>query len=238
MTRPLVSIVIPIYNEERLLPEVLRRVRAIDYDPLELVLVDDASRDGTPAILAKEDRRPDTVFLRHEKNRGKGAAIRTGLEHARGEIIIIQDADLEYDPDDIPKVLAPILEGRADVSFGSRFLGSVERMALPNRVANHLLAWIVTILFGQRITDEATAYKAFRRTVLDEITPLTCSRFEFCPEFTGKVMRRGYQVVEVPVTFRARTVEQGKKIGWRDFIVAVWTLLRIRFREPRGRRQR
>ena len=237
MTRPLVSIVVPIYNEERLLPEVLHRVRAIDYDPLELVLVDDASRDGTADILREEAEKPDTVVLHHEHNSGKGAAIRTGLERARGEIIIVQDADLEYDPEDIPSVLEPILDGRTEVAYGSRFLGRVERMALPNRVANHLLAWIVTLLFGQRITDEATAYKAFRRTVLEEITPLTCRRFEFCPEFTGKVMRRGYHVIEVPVTFRARTVEQGKKIGWRDFFVAVWTLLYIRVREPRGRRQ-
>lgn len=229
---PLLSIVMPIYNEERLLPEVLRKVRAIAYRPLELVLVDDASRDGTAAILAREEGKPDTIVLRHERNQGKGAAIRTGLARARGEIIIIQDADLEYDPGDIVPVITPILEGRSDVAFGSRFLGSVERMRLPNRVANWLLAWLVTILFGYRITDEATAYKAFRRSVLEGME-LTCRRFEFCPEFTGKALVRGHRIIEVPVKFTARSFEQGKKIGWRDFVVAVYTLLRIRLTERR-----
>jgi glycosyltransferase involved in cell wall biosynthesis len=230
MNNPLLSIVVPIFNEEELLPEVLRRVRAIGYSPIELVLVDDASTDGTPAILREESKRPNTIVLTHEVNQGKGAAIRTGLEHTSGEIIIIQDADLEYDPNDIIKVVAPILTGKTDVTFGSRFLGKVEGMALPNLVANHLLAWLVSILFGQRITDEATAYKCFRHAVLDEFS-LTCRRFEFCPEFTAKALKHGHRVIEVPVSFKARTVLQGKKIGWRDFFIAVYTILRIRFFE-------
>ena len=221
------SVVIPIHNEETLLAEVLNLVRAVDFPEMELVLVDDGSTDGTAAILETEGTKPGTLVLRHEHNRGKGAAIRTGLEHATGDIVIVQDADMEYVPADIPLVLEPILSGRVEVSYGSRFLGTVEGMRLPNRVANWLLAWIVTIFFFQRITDEATAYKAFRRSVLDRIH-LRCERFEFCPEVTAKVLRLGYRIEEVPVTFRARTYEEGKKIGWRDFFEALWTLIRVR----------
>lgn len=225
------SLVIPIYNEEELLPTVLKRVRAMAKGQpfeIELVLVDDCSKDKTPEILAAEAEHGDTIVLRHEVNRGKGAAIRTGLERASGEVIIVQDADMEYDPDDIPRVVMPIFEGRARVSYGSRFMGQVKGMRLPNRVANWLLAWMITILYGQRITDEATAYKAFHRDVLTKIS-LECERFEFCPEVTAKVRRLGERVHEVPVTFIARTFEEGKKIGWRDFIVAVRTMVKYRF---------
>jgi len=206
---------------------VLRRVRALTFDK-ELILVNDGSKDGTRAILDAEAKHEDTIVIHHEKNGGKGRAIRTGLERATGDIVIIQDADLEYNPEDIPAVLAPILEGKTAVSYGSRFLGKVERMAIPNRIANWLLAMMATVLYGQRITDEATAYKAFRREVIQSI-PLTCERFEFCPEVTARVLRRGHKIVEVPVTFRARTVEEGKKIGWRDFITAVKYLIKYRF---------
>ena len=223
-----VSVVIPIYNEEDLLERVLERVRALPFDK-QLILVDDHSTDGTAEILRREaERYPGTVVLRHDVNRGKGAAIRTGIGHAVGDIVIVQDADLEYRPEEIPLVLAPILEGRCNVAYGSRFMGRVVGMRLPNRVANALLAWTVTLLYGHRVTDEATAYKAFRREVIQSI-PLTCERFEFCPEVTAKVLRRGERIVEVPVTYVARTFEEGKKIGWRDFFVAVWTLVRCRF---------
>ena len=221
------SLIIPIYNEVDLLATVLERVRAAIPFEHELILVDDYSTDGTREILMREERKPDAVVVYHERNRGKGAAIRTGLAHATGEIIIVQDADLEYDPQDIPRVIAPIMEGRTNVAYGSRFLGSVKNMALPNLIANKLLAWLVTILYFHRITDEATAYKAFRREVINSID-LRCERFEFCPEVTAKVLRRGEKIIEVPVTFTARTFEEGKKIGWRDFIIAVWTLLKLR----------
>jgi glycosyltransferase involved in cell wall biosynthesis len=233
------SLVIPIFNEEQLLPRVLDRVRAMaERQPFEteLVLVDDCSRDGTAAILAQEAAKPGVVTCRHAQNRGKGAAIRTGLRHATGDVIIIQDADMEYDPDDIPRVVMPIFEGRSRVCYGSRFRGQVTGMRLPNRVANWLLAWMVTLLCGQRITDEATAYKAFHRDVLRRVW-LSCERFEFCPEVTAKVLRLGERIHEVPVTFFARTFEEGKKIGWRDFVVAVKTLVRCRFgRIDRGER--
>jgi glycosyltransferase involved in cell wall biosynthesis len=221
------SLIIPIYNEVDLLETVLERVRAAIPFEHEIILVDDYSTDGTREILMREEQKPDAVVVYHERNRGKGAAIRTGLAHATGEIIIVQDADLEYDPQDIPRVIAPIMEGRTNVAYGSRFLGSVKNMALPNLIANKLLAWLVTILYFHRITDEATAYKAFRREVINSID-LRCERFEFCPEVTAKVLRRGEKIIEVPVTFTARTFEEGKKIGWRDFIIAVWTLLKLR----------
>lgn len=222
-----VSIIMPIYNEVELLAAVLRDVRAIPLDK-ELVLVDDHSTDGTVEILRAEAQKPDTIVLYHDHNQGKGAAIRTGLRHATGDVVIIQDADMEYDPSEIPAVVQPILEGRTRVAYGSRFRGTIIGMKLPNRIANHILAWMVTILYGQRITDEATAYKAFRREVIEKID-LTCKRFEFCPEVTAKVLRRGEKIIEVPVTYRARNFEAGKKIGWRDFFVAVWTLLKNRF---------
>jgi len=221
------SIIVPIYNEKDLLETVLRNVRSAIPFEHELILVDDHSTDGTLEILKKEAENPDTIIVCHEKNQGKGAAIRSGLKHATGDIIIIQDADMEYDPRDIPKVIQPILEGKTNVAYGSRFLGSVEKMRLPNFVANKILAWLVTILYFQRITDEATAYKAFRKEVIRSLD-LKCNRFEFCPEVTARVLRRGEKIIEVPVTFSARTFEEGKKIGWRDFIIAVWTLLKYR----------
>jgi len=222
-----VSIIIPIFNEQELLPVVLREVRALPLK-MELILVDDHSTDRTPEILAQEAQRPDTRILRHEKNRGKGAAIVTGLKAATGDIVIVQDADMEYDPRDILKVVAPIARGETRVCYGSRFKGKVVGMRIPNRVGNWLLATIVSLLYGQRITDEATAYKAFRREVINGID-LQCQRFEFCPEVTAKVLRTGEPIVEVPVIYRARTFEEGKKIGFRDFVIAVRTLVRCRF---------
>lgn len=222
------SLIIPIYNEVELLETVLGRVRqALPFEH-ELILVDDHSTDGTRDILEKESQKDDVVVVYHEKNQGKGAAIRSGLAHANGDIIIVQDADMEYDPNDIPKVIQPIIDGKTNVSYGSRFLGNVKNMRLPNFVANKLLAWLASILYMHRITDEATAYKAFRKDVIKSVD-LKCSRFEFCPEVTAKVLRKGEKITEVPVKFIARTFEEGKKIGWRDFIVAVWTLLKYRF---------
>lgn len=226
---PLVSIIIPIYNERELLPVVLDAVRRV---PLrkELILVDDCSKDGTRDLLAAEEGRPDTRVLYHPVNRGKGAAIVTGLKAATGDVVIIQDADMEYDPQDILRVVEPIHAGQTRVCYGSRFLGSIEGMRLPNRIANYILAWLVTLLYGTRITDEATAYKAFRREVIQAI-PLECQRFEFCPEVTAKVLRAGERIIEVPVKYRARTFEEGKKIGYKDFFVAVRTLLYYRFKK-------
>lgn len=224
------SIIIPIYNERNLLPTVLEKVRAVPVEK-ELVLVDDCSTDGTREYLRRHEMgKPDTIVLFHKRNRGKGRAIRTGLRKATGGIILIQDADLEYEPSEIPSIIQPIIDGRCVVTYGSRFLGrSPTGMRLPNWVANKLLAFLVAILFGQVITDEATAYKAFRADVIKSI-PLRCERFEFCPEVTAKVLLLGHRIHEVPATFFARTFEEGKKIGWRDFIEAVRTLVLCRLR--------
>lgn len=223
------SIIIPIYNERELLPRVLEKVRALEIDK-ELILVDDCSKDGTREWLREnEANKPDTRLVFHKRNRGKGRALRSGLKHVTGDIVIIQDADLEYEPSEIPSIIEPIADGRTAVTYGSRFLGRTPTgMRLPNYVANRLLALMVAVLYGQVITDEATAYKAFRTDVIQAI-PLKCERFEFCPEVTAKLLLRGHRIHEVPVTFFARTFEEGKKIGWRDFITAVNTLVRCRF---------
>jgi len=224
-----ISIIVPIYNEEILLPRVLENLRRLPLDK-ELILVDDGSKDGTLSILKQEEAKPDTKVLYHSINQGKGASIRTGLTEVTGDIVIIQDSDLEYNSDEIPKVLEPILKGETQVAFGSRFMGKVTGMRLPNRVANFLLAHMVSLLYGQKITDEATAYKAFRTEVIKSI-PLTCTRFEFCPEVTAKILKNGYHIIEVPVTYSARTFEEGKKIGWKDFFQAVSILLKYRFKD-------
>ena len=221
------SIIIPIYNEEELLPEVLKRIRALPWENKELILVNDSSTDSTEAILEPEKKQPNTIVIKHTQNKGKGAAIRSGLLHFTGDIVIIQDADMEYNPSEIIDVVMPIARGEAEVCYGSRFLGTVENMMLPNRVANRILAKFVSLMFFQTITDEATAYKAFLRSVISKIH-LECQGFEFCPEITSKVMKMGFKIHEVPVTFTARSFEEGKKIGWRDFLIAIWTILKIR----------
>ena len=223
-----VSIVVPIYNEVELLPVVLEHLRRLPIPNMELVLVDDGSTDGTGEILDAQKDLPGVVVLRHQVNAGKGAAIVTGLRAATGNVVIIQDADMEYNPQDILKVIDPIMSNRCNVCFGSRFLGTITGMRFPNRVANHLLSLFIYILFGQRITDEATAYKAFRREVIEAIS-LKCKRFEFCPEVTAKVILSGERIYEVPVSYIARTFEEGKKIGYRDFFIAVRTMLSCRF---------
>jgi glycosyltransferase involved in cell wall biosynthesis len=224
------SVIIPIYNERELLPRVLEKLRAVELSmKMELILVDDCSTDGTREYLRDHEQgRPGVRVLTHKRNRGKGRAIRTGLKAVTGDIVLIQDADLEYDPAEIPSIIAPILDGRCEVTYGSRFLGRTPTgMRLPNYVANKLLVLFVALLYGQVITDEATAYKAFRTPVIREID-LKCERFEFCPEVTAKLLLKGHRIHEVPVTFFARTFEEGKKIGWRDFIEAVSTLVRCR----------
>ena len=218
------SVIVPAYNEAGTIEESIARVKRINLDK-EIIAVDDASTDGTREIL---QRIPGIVLILHERNMGKGMAIRTALERVTGDIVIIHDADLEYDPEDFYAMVAPIERGEADVVYGSRFLKDRPNMRLPNLIANKLLAFTANLLFRARITDEATCYKAFRADLLKGLD-LTCRRFEFCPEVTAKLLRKGVRIAEVPVRYTARTADLGKKIGWWDGVVAFWTLIKFRF---------
>jgi dolichol-phosphate mannosyltransferase len=222
--RPSLAVIIPAYNERDTIQEALRRVRALDAD-IEVIVVDDASTDGTGELLEGE---PGLVLVKHPENRGKGAAIRAGLERVTAGIVAIQDADLEYDPRDLLRLLQPIATGEARVVYGSRFLAGRPRMQLANYVCNRLLAWTANILYGSRLTDEATCYKVFDAALVRSI-PLTCRRFEFCPEVTAKVLRRGERILELPISYTPRTYDSGKKIRWWDGVIALWTLVKYRF---------
>lgn len=223
----LVSVIIPVFNEKQHVEEVLRRILVVDFTK-ELVVVDDGSTDGTRDLLRGWEDHPHVRIIYAPRNQGKGAAIRLGLQHISGEIVVVHDADLEYDSREILPMLELIAQGRADVVYGSRFLGSVRGMKFANWVANRLLALSANILFRANITDEATAYKAFRVGILRTIK-LNCTRFEFCPEVTAKVRKKGYRIVEIPIHYEGRTALQGKKIKLRDGFEAFWTLLRYRF---------
>ena len=225
-----VSILVPVYNEFLLLPMVLERVLDAPLPPgceKEIVIVDDGSTDGTAEAL-KHYRNSAMVVHHSVSNFGKGAALRIGIAKASGDIVLVQDGDLEYDPRDYVKILEPIVSGQADVVYGSRFLGGVRSMKWANWIANKILTGAANLLFGAGITDEATAYKAFRRSVLDALE-LNCTRFEFCPEVTAKVRRLGYRIHEVPVSYNPRGVLEGKKIRAKDGLDALLTLVKYRF---------
>jgi glycosyltransferase involved in cell wall biosynthesis len=222
------SVVIPVYNEVQNIEEILKRVRATGL-VWELVVVDDGSQDGTRDLLQKLDGKDGLRVILHEQNQGKGAAVRTGLQAARGDVILIQDADLEYSPHDYPALLEPIEEGIADVVYGSRFLGGPRRVTMFwHMIANHLLTLITNILYDTILSDMETGYKVFRREVVDGIK-LRSNRFNFEPEVTAKVLKRHYRIYEVPISFNPRDYSQGKKIKLHDAFDAVWTLLKYRF---------
>lgn len=222
------SIVIPVYNEEETLREIIRRVEAVDYDK-EIILVDDASTDGSREILNEYKNRNSFKISFHSRNKGKGAALRTAFAQVTGDVIIIQDADLEYNPDDYGKLLEPILDGRADVVYGSRFSGgSVRVMFFWHYVGNKMLTTLSNICTNLNLSDMETGYKAFRKTVIDSIT-LKCDRFGFEPEFTSKVAKKKFRVYEVPISYSGRDYSQGKKITWKDGIAASWFIIKYRF---------
>jgi dolichol-phosphate mannosyltransferase len=226
---PDLTVIVPVFNERDTLLDMLARVRAVPISK-EIVIVDDLSTDGTREMLREEveGRYADVRVRYHEKNAGKGSCIRTALQFASGRYTIIQDADLEYAPEDFPAILQAFEQTGADAVYGSRFLQGWPEMRLANRIVNRLLAWMVRVLFRTPLTDEATCYKAFRTDVVRSI-PLDCRRFEFCPEVTAKVIRRGYKIVETPIRYQARTMAQGKKIRWTDGVSAIWALIKYRF---------
>jgi dolichol-phosphate mannosyltransferase len=225
------SVIIPVYNEARSIEFVIKRVRATGL-ARQIIVVDDGSTDETFERLSRLRSVPGLKVVRHKGNRGKGAAIRTGLEHATGEFVIIQDADTEYDPADYPVLLKPLLTGESNVVYGVRHDDNPRRGPLLF-FGVKLLTLVTNLLYGCRIHDEATGYKAFRLSLLRRIA-LECERFEFCPEVTAKVCRLGEHIVEVPISYRPRSVEAGKKLRWTDGAWALLTLLRYRF-QPRSR---
>jgi glycosyltransferase involved in cell wall biosynthesis len=220
-----VSVVIPVYNERETIAEIVDRVRAVGVHK-EIVIVDDFSLDGTRDVLLELARQPDVTVLMHGYNRGKGAALRTAFAMAEGDVIVIQDADLEYDPNDYPRLLAPIERGETDVVYGSRFLEHAEQdPSRLHRLGNWLLTALSNWYTGQRLTDMETCYKVFRREVLAGIR-IEQNRFGFEPELTAKLSRLGHEIIEVPITYHARSYAEGKKIGLRDALNALWCIVK------------
>lgn len=225
------SVLIPVYNEAATFLELLERVRAVDV-PKEVVVVDDGSTDGTRELLKQrvEGRFDDVVVLYHPHNQGKGAAVRTAIEACTGELALIQDADLEYDPREYHALIQPILDGKADVVYGSRFLGSgPHRVHLFwHRVGNGLLTTLSNMMTNLNLTDMEVCYKVFRTSILKSIR-LRSNRFDFEPEITAKIAKMRCRIYEVPISYAGRDYEEGKKIGWRDGVVALWTIFKYRF---------
>jgi glycosyltransferase involved in cell wall biosynthesis len=224
---PLLSVVMPVFNERATIDEIIGRVLALPMR-IELVVVDDCSTDGTREHLTELHRVYGFTLLLQERNQGKGAALRRGFAAVTGDIVVIQDADLEYSPEEFPDLIDLIVSGRADVVYGSRFLGRHRVFLFTHYMGNRLLTLLTNVLYNTMLTDMETCYKVMRREVLDGLN-LQSNGFGIEPEITAKIFKRGYRVYEVPITYDGRTYEEGKKISWKDGVVALWVLLRYRF---------
>jgi len=225
----ILSILVPVFNEELTIVDLIDLVQQSDIGTIkkEIIVINDGSTDKTLELLSNIE---DIVLINHQKNQGKGRAIRTGIQHSTGDVIVIQDADLEYDPNDFQNLIRPIIDGDADVVYGSRRLkkDNEQHSALRFYIGGIVLTAITNTLYPTaNLTDEPTCYKAFRASVLRSID-LKCQRFEFCPEVTAKILRQGINIIEVPISYYPRTVSQGKKISWWDGLEAIWTLLKYR----------
>lgn len=229
------SILIPVFNEESTLKQLLDKVVSVQLPEnidKEIILINDCSKDNSEKIILQylqENAQHPIIYLKHERNQGKGAALRTGIKEATGDIIIIQDADLEYEPEDYVLLLPHLLSGEQKVIYGSRFLNkqnthSYQRFYLGGR----LVSFCTNLLYGQHLTDEPTCYKMFDAALLKSI-PLRCTGFEFCPEITAKIAKRGYKIKEIPIRYYPRSIEEGKKIKWHDGVEAIWVLMKYRF---------
>jgi glycosyltransferase involved in cell wall biosynthesis len=226
---PLLSVVMPVYNERETIEEMIRRVLAVPMR-IQLIVVDDCSSDGTSDILTGLQRELGFALHRQERNAGKGAALRRGFEHVSGDLVVIQDADLEYSPEEFPDLVELICQGRADVVYGSRFLGRHRVFMFSHYIGNRIVTFLTNVLYNTMLTDMETCYKVMRAEVLKGMS-LESNGFGIEPEMTAKIFKRGYRVYEVPITYDGRGYEQGKKITWRDGVVALWVLLKFRFRD-------
>jgi glycosyltransferase involved in cell wall biosynthesis len=221
------SVIVPVFNERNTVVEIVRRMRAVELPvEREIVLVDDGSDDGTRAVLPQLGDSTVRVVT-HPHNRGKGAAVRTGLANVTGDLVIVQDADLEYDPEDWPRLLAPMLKGKAQVVYGSRFTGERRNMLFLHWLGNRFLSLVTNVLYNTTLSDMETCYKVFDRRILDGIK-LRSERFEFEPEITAKILKKRIRIYEVPISYAGREPEEGKKITWHDGFSALWTLLKYR----------
>jgi glycosyltransferase involved in cell wall biosynthesis len=226
------SVVVPVFNERNTLVEIVRRMRAVELPDgieREIIVVDDGSNDGTRDVLNQLGDSTVRIVM-HESNLGKGAALRTGFAHATGDYVLVQDADLEYDPEDWPKLLNPVLRGKARVVYGSRFTGERRNMLLVHWIGNRFLSMTTNVLYNTTLSDMETCYKLFERDLVGQMK-LHSNRFDIEPEITAKVLKRGIRIYEVPISYSGREFDEGKKITWRDGFSALWTLVKYRFRD-------